>query len=216
MMSHSQGLRLAVEIRDYLVDQLNLTLRRPGMYGGETAIRLVLDHLEYAERRDGAGLPRLLEERGAWTSRGVTGAFALVILGHYESGVASVYAEYARAQGWLKIDRVLTAAEYSSIATEHRRWTAQDRSLSDVLDAFGPPSIRFGGTNPLYGRTLSYTSGSPTDPMISFHLWNGTEPDAESSWPPLYREPVLLAVRSSSQTFETSLAFTPEGIRRRP
>jgi hypothetical protein len=76
------------------------------------------------------------------------------------------------------------------------------------------PSIHFGGTNPLYGKTLSYTSGSPTDPMISFHLWNGTEPDAEPIWPPLYSEPVLLA--TGNQTFETSLAFTPEGVRRRP
>ncbi|MEU4828433.1 hypothetical protein AB0H37_41825 [Actinomadura sp. NPDC023710] len=215
-MSNPQGLRTGAEIRDYLVDQLNLALRRPGMSGGEAAIRLVLDHLEYAERRDGPGFPRLLEERGAWTPLGVTGAFALVIPGRYESGIASVYAEYSRAQGWLKIDRTLTTAEYSSLATEHRRWTAHDRSLSDVLETFGPPSIHFGGTNPLYGKTLSYTSGSPTDPMISFHLWNGTEPDAESSWPPLYSEPVLLAVRSSGQSLETSFAFTPEGIRRRP
>lgn len=180
------------------------------------AIRLVIDHLEYAERRDEGGLPRLLEERGAWTSRGVTGAFAHVIPGPYESGIASVYAEYAQTQGWLKIDRVLTAAEYSALATEQDRWTAQDRSLTDVLEAFGPPSILFGGTNPLYGKTLSYTSGAPTDPMISLHLWNGTEPGAESNWPPLYSEPVLLAVRSSTQTFEKSLAFTPEGTRRRP
>jgi hypothetical protein len=215
-MSNSQGLRPAPEIRDYLVDQLNLTLRRPGMYGGETAIRLVVDHLEYAEHRDGAGLRRLLEERGAWTPRGVTGAFAQVIPGDYDSGIASVYAEYTQAQGWLKIDRALTAAEYSALATEHRRWTAQDRSLTDVLETFGPPSILFGGTNPLYGKTLSYTSGAPTDPVISFHLWNGTEPDAESSWPPLYNEPVLLVARSSTQTFETSLAFTPEGTLRRP
>ncbi|NEA27632.1 hypothetical protein G3I70_34820 [Actinomadura bangladeshensis] len=215
-MADPPGLRSVAEIRDYLVDQLNMALRRPGMYGGETAIRLVLDHLEYVERGDGAGLLRLLEERGVWTSLGVTGAFALVIPGRYESGIASVYGEYARAQGWLKIDRVLTAAEYSSLAAEHRRWTVHDRSLSDVLETFGPPSIHFGGTNPLYGKTLSYTSGSPTDPMISFHLWNGTEPDAEPIWPPLYSEPVLLAIRSGSQTIETSLAFTPEGVRRRP
>ena len=134
-----------------------------------------------------------------------------MIPGRYESGIASVYAEYAQARGWLKIERALTAAEYSSLATEHRRWTAHDRSLSDVLDAFGPPSIHFGGTNPLYGKTLSYTSGSPTDPMISFRLWNGTRPDAD--WPPLYSEPVLLAVRSGSQAFETSLAFTPRADR---
>ncbi|RMI45529.1 hypothetical protein EBO15_09450 [Actinomadura harenae] len=209
-------MRAAAEIRDYLVDQLNLTLRRPEMYGGETAIRLVLDHLEYAEHRDRAGLPSLLEERGAWTPRGVTGAFAQVIPGDYESGIASVYAEYAQARGWLKIDRALTAAEYSALATEYRRWTAQDRSLTDVLETFGPPSILFGGTNPLYGKTLSYTSGAPTDPVVSFHLWNGTEPDAESTWPPLYNEPVLLVARSTTQTFETSLAFTPEGTRRRP
>jgi hypothetical protein len=80
-----------------LDDQLNLTLRRPGMYGGEIAIRLVIDHLEYAERQDGGSLPRLLEERGAWTPRGVTGAFAHAIPRPYDSGIASVYAEYAQA-----------------------------------------------------------------------------------------------------------------------
>ncbi|WP_174361945.1 hypothetical protein [Nocardia brevicatena] len=53
-MTASSGPRSATEIRDYLVGRLNSALRRPGMFGGEIALRLLLDHLVYAEHQDHA------------------------------------------------------------------------------------------------------------------------------------------------------------------
>jgi hypothetical protein len=217
-VSDTPELRSSTEIRDYLVDQLNMTLRRPGMFGGEMAIRLVIDHLVHVERREEAWVRQrqAMEDRGAFTVTGVSGAFAHLIPGHYEYGMASVYAEFARAQNWLQVDRTLTATEYFAITTQMSTWVAQDRTLTDVLDAFGPPSVLFGGNNPLSGKTLSYLTKTTADSMISFHLWNGTDPDAEAPWPPIYDEPLLLAVRCGTGRFDHSFAFTPGGQRRRP
>ncbi|GAA2438491.1 hypothetical protein GCM10010191_62120 [Actinomadura vinacea] len=39
-MTTSGGLASATEIRAHLIDEMNLALRRPGMYGGEPALTL--------------------------------------------------------------------------------------------------------------------------------------------------------------------------------
>ncbi|MDP9843420.1 hypothetical protein [Streptosporangium lutulentum] len=218
-MTASSGPRSSTEIRDYLVGQLNMALRRPGMFGGEIALQLLLDHLVYTERQDEAWAKeqQAMESRGAFTSIGVTGAFrALLVPDAYEYGVASVYAEFVRARGWLEADRVLTADEYESMRQELSIWVAQDRVLSEVLETFGAPSVLFGGSNPLYGKTLGYLTEQVEEPMLFFHLWNGTAPDAESTWPPVYSEPVLLAVRCGTGPFRDTFTFTPEGKKRRP
>jgi hypothetical protein len=64
------------------------------MYGGEVALRMVFFHLAHVERCEDRWFARQQEwkARGAFTSTGVTGAFASSIPGHYEYGVASVYA----------------------------------------------------------------------------------------------------------------------------
>ncbi|MET9592114.1 hypothetical protein ABZY45_14330 [Streptomyces sp. NPDC006516] len=97
--------------------------------------------------------------------------------------MASVYAEFAWRQGWLKPDRVLDAETYASMRSVISPWAQHNRVWADVLAAFGPPSVLFGGTNPLYGKTLGYVAKDIAEPMISFHLWNGTEPGSDSTWP---------------------------------
>ena len=153
------------------------------MFGGEVALRLLFDHLVYAERQDEAWARerRAMEERAAFTSIGVRGVFRDLMPGDYEYDVASVYAEFAHVRGWLEPDRVLTAGEHESLRQELRTWAAQDRVLSEVLETFGPPSVLFGGSNPRYGKTLGYLTGQVKEPMIFFHLWNGTDPGAEST-----------------------------------
>ncbi|RVX39117.1 hypothetical protein EDD27_1459 [Nonomuraea polychroma] len=205
-------------MRDYLIRELNSALRRPGMYGGELSIRLIIDHLLHLERGDEAWAEemRSLESRGAWTSTGVSGAFRNLIPGQYEYGMASVYSEFARARGWLEANRTLTSDEYDQMRTQIPTWATRDHSLSEVLSTFGPPSVLLGGDNPYYGKTFGYLT-EPTDTaMIFFHLWNGADPDAESTWPPRYDEPVLLAIRYGPGDFKTSFTFTPEGKKRRP
>ncbi|MFE2721614.1 hypothetical protein [Kitasatospora sp. NPDC059327] len=211
-------LATAEEIHDHLIDQLNLSLRRPGMFGGEVTLRVLIDHLLFVERRPEAWaeLRQGWEERGLWTPTGPGGAFQGVFPEQgdcYE--VASVYAEFAQRSGWLKPDRVLTGEEYESLTGRVRRWAAVDRTWADVTAEFGPPSVLFGGNNPLYGKTLGYLSEDPRQPMVVFHLWNGSEPGAEP-WPPEHEQPSLLAVRFGDGPIRGSLTFTPEGERRTP
>ncbi|WP_345676277.1 hypothetical protein [Yinghuangia aomiensis] len=125
-----------------------------------------------------------------------------------------MYAEIARRLGWLVPDRVLDAVSYASMRENVSDWAAQDRVWGDVTAGFGPPSIQFGGTNPLYGKTLGYLTEDVEEPMVFFHLWNGR--DDEESWPPEYAEPLLLAVRLGDGPFGDTFTLTSEGRRRRP
>lgn len=220
-MPTPRSLAASDEIRAYLVDQLNHALRRPGMYGRELALRMLMDHLLFVEREPGAlaEQQRVWEERGAWSSTGVAGVFRGLIPGRYdgdEYGVASVYAEFAHRRGWLKPDRHLAPGEYASLVGAVRQWAAEDRVWTDIVDEFGAPSVLFGGNNPYYGKTLGYLTGNPEEPMVSFHLWNGSAPGDEPSWPPEHEEPLLLVVRFGTGPFRQTCTFTPEGRRRLP
>jgi len=210
------GPRSSAEIRAHLVEVFNVALRRPGMFGGEIALRLVLDQLAYAERQEQAWADeqRALQARGAFNALGVREALNALLPGE-EGAVASVYAEFVHARGWLRADRVLSAADYKVM---HRQSVCgdQDRTLSEVLETYGPPSVLFGSTNPLYGKTLGYLTEQADAPMIFFHLWNGTDPDVEPTWPPIYDEPILLAIRHGIGAFSDTFAFTPRGRQRRP
>ncbi|GAA5040768.1 hypothetical protein GCM10023259_008680 [Thermocatellispora tengchongensis] len=216
-MTISPGPRSSAEIRAYLRARLNDALRRSGMYGGELALRLMIDHLAYAEHQEEwwAEALRALKSRGAFDSAGVTGAFGTVLPGSCENDVASIYAELAHDQGWLRSDRTLTAGEYASLRRALSAWTAHDRTLTEVRQTFGPPSVIFGGDNPFYGKTLAYLTESATEPIIFFHLWNGSSRKAGSTWSPIHDEPVLLAVRFGRGAFEDTFTFTPAGDRRR-
>ncbi|WP_220093388.1 hypothetical protein [Actinacidiphila glaucinigra] len=208
----------AEEIHAHLVDQLNLALRRPGMYGGATALRILIDHLLFVERQPEAWaqLQREWEDRGLWTSTGISGAFRDLFPRQADDHViASVYAEFVHRRGWLKPDHVLTGEAYEALAGRVRQWAAVDRTWAEVTAEFGSPSVLFGGNNPLYGKTLAYLTEDPQRPMVVFHLWNGSEPGAEA-WPPEHQQPLLLAVRCGRGSFSGSSTFTPEGERRKP
>ncbi len=213
-MGVSRTLVASDDMHSHLVGQLNSALRRPGMYGGELALRMLVDHLLFMEREPQAwdGYQRLLEERGAWSSTGVTGVFGQLLPGgHHEYGMASVYAEFAHQRGWLGLDRVLGTRTYEELVGSARQWARTDRVWADVVAEFGSPSILCGGTNPLYGKALGYLTDDPRQPAVFFHLWNGTGPGTEPSWPPARPEPVLLAVRFGEDAFRATFTFSPEG-----
>ncbi|MER6129599.1 hypothetical protein ABT173_45010 [Streptomyces sp. NPDC001795] len=207
------------EMRSYLMDQLNNVLRRPGMYGDvEAAMWMVVNHLLFLERR-----PEVWEEQkrawgrqGAWSPTGVKGAFSPLLPPDHGCSVASVYAEFARRQGWLKPDRVLDAEAYAAMRSTVRQWGQRDRVWADVTAAFGPPSVLFGGANPFYRKTLGYLTEDLAQPMVFFHLGNRADRDTESCWPPALTEPLLLAVRCGDGKFADSFTFTPQGQCLRP
>jgi hypothetical protein len=82
-------------VRGYLLQQLNSALRRPGMYGGESAILLLLDAIAFTDgaERPLAGARAALKSRGAALPTGVTGAVGRVLGYRAEDVMASVYAE---------------------------------------------------------------------------------------------------------------------------
>ncbi|QNP67168.1 hypothetical protein IAG43_00015 [Streptomyces genisteinicus] len=188
------------------------------MYGGELALQIQITHLLFVERQpDGLRLMRQ-----DWHARGF-GDCALGIKGPlrdvfpqeaHSDEIASVYAEFAHVHGWLRPDRALTADAHKALTDSVRAWAAADRTWADITQEFGAPSVLIGGINPRYPKTLCYLTDDPRHPIVSFHLWNGSEPDAET-WP-VYEQPKLLAVRSGGGSFHASLTLTPEGERRRP
>ncbi|MFI6597953.1 hypothetical protein ACIBHX_16970 [Nonomuraea sp. NPDC050536] len=199
--------RSSAQIRGYLIDQLNLALTRPSMFGGELSLRILVDHLAYATGEDLLWEEelRLMVERGACCATMVKGAFRALFEGIDEHAPASVYAEFARNRRWLSVDRTLRIAEYESLRQGLGTWTVEDRTLGDVVEAFGTPSLWIGGTNPSFGKTLGYASERVGDPMVFFHLWNDFE----------YDQPILLAVRCGTGPFRETFTFTPEGRKRR-
>ncbi|MEY9846358.1 hypothetical protein ABH940_003445 [Streptacidiphilus sp. BW17] len=121
-----------------------------------------------------------LEKRDAWTNCGALGAFRQFLPTDQGHAVTSLYAEIARRQGWVRFDRVLDGDEYRSMLATIDSWASCDRVWEEVTSAFGSPSIVFGGSSSLYPKTLGYATREPFDPMVFFHLWNGSEPEAES------------------------------------
>ncbi|MFI5823740.1 hypothetical protein ACIA8I_32330 [Streptomyces rishiriensis] len=209
--------RTAQEVLSYLVTNLNGALRRPGMYGGEMAIRLYLDAVAFADASEQAWQQELkdLQTRRGSSSTGVRGAFQDLWGDAHEGAVASVYAEIAHRQGWLRLDRTLTSAEYDEIRRVTETWCRDDRLLSDVVTAFGPPSVLFGGNNPNYPKTLAYATDRRDDPLLCFHLWNSFAPGPSSSSASVHAEPVLWAFRDGGTLFTDGFTFTPEGTVRR-
>ena len=229
------GQRVAApgDLRGYLLTQFNQALRRLGMYGGEDALRLLTDALAFADARQPEWNETVagLQAQGAATSARVRGAFQL-LWGDQgptpHDAVASVYAEVALPRGWVTLDRALDRQEYDDLDRASLPWAGQDRTLTEVLATFGPPSIWFGGTNPYYPKTLGYTT-APITPITDggpysltcFHLWNRPQP-AAAPRRAVHDEPVLLAVRHPSpgqpgpgRTFADRFAFTPAGVRHR-
>ncbi|MEY7975449.1 hypothetical protein AB8O53_03800 [Streptomyces pilosus] len=209
--------RTAQEVLDYLVAHLNGALRRPGMYGRETAIMLYLDAVAFADATEQAWQQELqdLQTRRGFSATGVRGAFEDLWGDAHEDAVASVYAEIAHRQGWLQLDRTLTSAEHHEIRRASQTWCRKDRLLSDVITAFGPPSVLFGGDNPNYPKTLAYATDQRDDTLLCFHLWNSFATDPRSSSVSVHAEPVLWAFRYGGTLFTDGFTFTPEGSARR-
>ncbi|MFI2780180.1 hypothetical protein [Streptomyces sp. ALB3] len=209
--------RTAQEVLDYLVTHLNGALRRPGTYGGEIAIRLYLDAVAFADASEQEWQQELqdLQTRRGFSATGVRGAFQDLWGDAHEGAVASVYAETAYRKGWLQLDRTLTSAEHHEMRRVSETWCRKDRLLSDVVTAFGPPSVLFGGSNPNYPKTLAYATGQRNDTLLCFHLWNSFAADQSSSLASVHAEPVLWAFRYGGTLFTDSFTFTPEGSARR-
>jgi len=217
------GNRSAGQIRDYLLRQLNDALRRPGRYGGELALRIHVDALGFV---DDVGDPvrrwhDALRDSGGANAIGVRGAAADVLPdGCAEYVTASVYAELAYQLGWLRADRLLAPEAYRRLVDGIGEWCREDRTLGDVLAAYGPPSVSIGSTNPYYPKSFVYVAAAAAP--VTLHLWNELDPTPGDEIRSAFPEPVLLAYRrgavsgSGDGRFGDSFGYTPEGAKRKP
>jgi hypothetical protein len=217
-MSGSEVSVLA-EARRHHRENVNAVLRRPGMYSrDETAEWLLFGAMAAVDgstTRWEAERDRLRDD--FFSPTGVMGAYGnLLPVNALRDATASIYAAIAHRFGWLDLDRTLPAAAYRRMAADVGEWATKDRTLSQVIDRFGTPSLRVGGNNPLWPTTLCYATADPDDDLICFHLWNTfADTDARRS-EGVHPEPVVLAVRQRSDGLPFSFSFTPEGLRRRP
>ncbi|MFD9392755.1 hypothetical protein ACFWBB_19185 [Streptomyces sp. NPDC060000] len=217
-MTTSPSLASADDIHAHLVEQVNSMLRALDTYGGEGALWAALRNLAFVERDTEAWR----EQWRDWLDRsgrntGLRGVFRDMSPGRRVDAddLASVYAEFARRRGWLAPDRVLGADVHARVRDRAHAWAAENRTWSDVTAEFGEPALLLGETNPSYGKTLGYFGPDLAEPVVWFHLYNGTEPEGE--WPPKRAEPVLLAVRSGEEgLLDDTFTFTPEGWRLMP
>jgi hypothetical protein len=208
------------EARPHIRMRLNEIVRRPGVYGrDETAECLLLEAMAAVDN----SLPRWeaefagLKEHGAFSSTGVRGAYQQILPDNALRGATcSMYAEIAHRCGWLDLDRACSKPEFQRLSDEVGDWVTQDRTLSELTETFGRPSLWIGGTNAFYPKTLSYGTADPGDPLVSFHLWNtfAAQVPGEPSRG-VHPEPVVLAVRHRPGDFPGSFSFTPLGVRNR-
>jgi hypothetical protein len=207
------------EVRAHHVDLLNAAIRRPGAFGGETALALLADVVAFVDGRVAA----IRDERdrlarvGAADAVGVRGPLVGVLPENVQgNAVASVYADIAQQNGWLVLDRPGVGRPQDDVPGNARYWAGADRTLSQLLTAFGAPALRIGGTNPYFPATLGY--GSADGSLVWFHLWNdfALAPGVEGRAAPVHPEPVVLAVRHGTGRFLDTFTFTPEGRARRP
>ena len=142
MKADATGRRSLDEVREYQVTRLNHALRRPGMWGGEIALRLLMDAVAFVDGLDEVWQAECeqLRARGAVNPLGVRGAFSEILPEYRDDGaMASVYADIAWRHGWLKVDRTLSADDFQRLRDEATRWCAQDRYLDEVLVELGAP-----------------------------------------------------------------------------
>lgn len=197
------------QVRRYHLNRLNEALRRPGMWGGETTIRLFLDAVAFADGLDEVWRQeqQALRDRGAFNALGVQGAVAELMPGYRDHGgvAASVYADIAWRHGWLAVERTLPDADLQRLLDR----ADQDRNLDEALAEFGSPSVPIGGTNPRYAKTLAYAGSDHGRPLVCLHFasvydWEGEQPQPDSS-------PVLVAIHHGEGAFRNGFTFTPAG-----
>ncbi|MFI9543910.1 hypothetical protein ACIHAR_08200 [Streptomyces sp. NPDC052016] len=158
------SLATSEEIHGFLAAQVNLLLRRVGMYGGVPALWPAFEHLSFVEH----GTEAWRAQGKEWLDRarrstGVHGVFRDMSPGRrvQDHDEASVYAEFARRRGRLVPDRVMAADAYVSLREGVRAWAEEDRTWPDVVEEFGEPSVLLGGASPYFGKTLGcFRAGS--------------------------------------------------------
>jgi hypothetical protein len=191
--------------RAEVLDRLNAVLRRPDRLGGEAEAARLLDLL--AARETPAGPAVWIVDTNARLAPS-----ELMRTAFPDPGIcvaASQYGQDAHRRGWLRLDRALTSAAYEDVVRTAKAWAGADRSVSDTLAAYGPPSVVFGSPDPGLPKTFGYATENRATPLLAFHF--GVR--SSNAAGPGPAEALLLGVRLSDN-FLSGWELTPFGEER--
>ncbi|MEZ0069991.1 hypothetical protein ABIA32_006039 [Streptacidiphilus sp. MAP12-20] len=193
--------------REGLIERFNEAVRRPAAFGGVPVLPLLLDLIAGASQQteDTVWIPDANQRLST----------ATLVLDRFADPnihvAASQYGEDAYRRGWLRLDRTLSAAEHTGLVDGVAAWASTDRTVHDVLDAYGLPSVTFGDPDLDRPKSLSYACSDRTAPVVVFHFGpdQGGEPE---SAPERTKSSgaALLAVRGADGGF-LGLQLTPRG-----
>lgn len=218
-------MKTASEIHRYMLEQVQSSLYRPSMYGGEFPIFQSMGHLAFVEEREREWetLRGELFRNGSANDRGVEGAFAELLGFHqphaHSEAAASVYARIAWVMGWLTepraeyLKRLLTIDEYEQILADVQVRTNLEADDPDTIIArCGEPSIRW-GTSQQYPCILLYLCGDDPRKYIYFDFWNEWyKDDSGVQVPGKYGpKPLLRNIRRPAKSFAEEFIWTPFG-----
>ncbi|MFC1410548.1 hypothetical protein ACEZCY_14920 [Streptacidiphilus sp. N1-12] len=186
--------------RGRLLDRFNAAVRVPAAHGGVACLPPLLDALALAEggaEPDGA--------RWIVDSNARLNAAAMMRRCFPDPEIHEVASEYGAAayrRGWLRLDRTLPVQQHTHVVETAETWVEEDdRTLDQVLQTYGRPSVTFGDPDPCLPKTLGYASADHDIPLAVFHF-------AQAADTPSAR---LLAFRAGEGPFGARMAFTPFG-----
>jgi hypothetical protein len=140
-------MRTAEEMHAYLVARVQRFVPRPGMLGRERTVEVVLrgllEDLCFLDDRH-EEVVAVREDLGRYGKLGVVGPFETMFGVDREcrAEVASVFAEHFHRLGYLTVERLVPADDWTGLTADVRgRFDARDVRLSEVVAAYGAPSL---------------------------------------------------------------------------
>ncbi|WP_030155641.1 hypothetical protein [Glycomyces sp. NRRL B-16210] len=138
-------------MRQRLIDELDLIIRRPGMYSSDGISLQAICSMRLSDLLFLDGTPEMdfhsLGIGAKYGKCGIIGPF------HQRFGrerkfyneVASVFAEIFHQHGYFTPERLVPDEEWSKLVeTADTAYVDTDVRMSEILDAFGPPSLKIG------------------------------------------------------------------------
>ena len=201
-MSAPARSRTGPEVREHVIETFNRAVHRPGMFHGDRALGVYLELLSFLDGDDD-GFVWIVDSN----QRSVEGPVQGLFPGAAVSVEASLNGEEAFLRGWLRLDRELSDAEYSSLIDRIPKWQVGVHLASEVLLTHGPASVVFGPTNPAYPTTIGYATADPATPMVLFYFGHRSRP---AEFNPKARVS-LLAIRVADGKFPGGRLFPCQG-----
>lgn len=205
----------AAAMRARLIEQISRMLQRPGMYATHDQDFEVMCQMRLGDLRFLDGLPELTRNDLGLSSKcrscGISGPFREVFGKETRcyNEVASVYAEIFHRYGYLAIDRLVSDNEWTALLSEaDSAYTEGDTRLSEIVDAFGPPSFRIGRW------LLCYAPEEGTGWVFfdeSDYMPDVYDPESGRFTSGYPENPLLRSIRLPGADFEQSLRLSPRG-----